>query len=68
MSAKKAKTEETSGLETPEVEEEITGKALDVQTRDGGFVRTYSQDKHGKQFQSFAEEFAKKIGGKVVKH
>ena len=48
--------------------EEVTGKALDVFNKHGGFVRTYSLEVHGKVFRENAEEFAKKIGGEVKKH
>jgi hypothetical protein len=63
-----AKAEKAEAKAEAKEPKEVTGKALDVQTRGGGFVRTYSKEQHGANFQKFAEEFAKKIGGKVVKH
>lgn len=60
--------EETSDspAEEPKEEKKSSSKALDVLDNGGVFVRTYSEEVHGKDFKGFAEEFAAKIHGKVV--
>ena len=42
-------------------------KQVNVVTKKGAYVRTYSEKAHGKGFIKLAEEYAKKIGGKVEK-
>jgi len=50
-----------------EIEEEkvkLITKA-DVYDKNGNFVRAYDEEIHGKDFKKLADEYAKKISGKV---
>ena len=38
---------------------------VDVYDKNGNFVRTYDEEIHGKDFKKLADEYAKKISGKV---
>jgi len=48
-------------------EKPIEKKLVDaiVEDKFGSYVRTYSLEKHGKDFEKLAQQFAKKIEGKV---
>ena len=37
----------------------------DVYDKNGNFVRAYDEEIHGKDFKKLADEYAKKISGKV---
>jgi hypothetical protein len=51
--------------EAPKVSQE-TKTSFDVHNRDGGFVRTYSVELHGEDAEKLANQYAGKIGGKVI--
>jgi len=55
-------------VDAPDEKEEVSGKAFDVFNKAGGFVRTYSVERHGTEAVKLAEEYAAKIHGKVQKH
>lgn len=38
---------------------------IDVHNKYDGYVRSYTPEQHGKDFESLAKEFGKKIGGKL---
>lgn len=41
-------------------------KVVSVFAPDGGFIRSYSEETHGKNFEKLAEEFASKEEGRTV--
>jgi len=43
---------------------EVVSKA-NVYNKNGNFVRTYDEETHGEDFKELADQYAKKIGGKV---
>jgi hypothetical protein len=40
--------------------------SFDVHNSDGGYVRTYSVEEHGEDAEKLANQYAGKIGGKVL--
>ena len=64
MGRKKIVKEE--GLEIPEdVKIEVKSKEASVYGKGGEFIRTYSQDIHGKDYLKLAKGFAGKVGGTI---
>jgi len=64
MGRKKIVKEE--GLEVLEdAKIEVKSKEASVYGKGGEFIRTYSQDIHGKDYLKLAEGFAGKVGGTV---
>jgi hypothetical protein len=65
--AKPSSIEEASETQVaPETKEKKAKQtSFDVLNRDGGYARTYSVEVHGENAEDLAEEYAKKIGGKV---
>lgn len=41
-------------------------KAKDVLDREGEYIRTFSEEIHGKKYVALAEKFAKKVAGRKV--
>ena len=67
--AKKKSTPKAEMIETKEAEmgiEPVTSKIYSVFNKQKQFVREYTQEIHGDKRKELAEEFAKKIKGKVV--
>lgn len=49
-------------------ESKVGVSELHVYGANGKFARTYSAEVHGSKFVDYAEEYAKKLGGKVQKY
>ena len=60
---KKQKKEKAKKVGKAEKVEKIT--KADVFGEDGSYIRTYDAETHGENFEELANEYAKKISGKV---
>lgn len=65
--AKKPEEGIPTAEEAQKAQEKAGTSAVSVYDKVGGYVRTYSAERHGENFIKLAEGFARKIGGTVSK-
>lgn len=65
MAPKKKEVVEETTPESSQEASETQGLSFNVFDNNGAFVRSYTEEIHGKDAKKLAEQFASKINGKV---